>query len=1013
MADVPLEVILPRRPAAGDDHARDRIARELAALIEGEVRFGRHDRLLYATDASIYQVEPIGVVIPRSVDDAERVVRFCASRDLPLLPRGGGTSLAGQAVGPAVVLDFSPHCRGVLSLKAGEKTATVEPGVVLDELNRAAARHGLMFGPDVATSTHATLGGMIGNNSAGAHSILYGRTVEHLDAVDLLMADGSRVTLDRGASNRNPLAASLAQRVAEVVVPLASEIRNRYPKTVRRVNGYNLDLILDQIERSGSGRFDQVNLAHLICGAEGTLGVVVDARLRLVKTPRRRGLAIAALAGLDEALAAVPAIRATGPAAVELIDNVIIDLARHNVETRRYAELLPSREKAAPGAVLYVEYFADDDEAVDDRFSRLASRLGPVAINYYTDPVAMDRAWQLRRASEPLLHGVPGARKPLTFIEDTAVDPDRLADFVKAFRAIVASHGTTAAYYAHASVGCLHIRPLICLRDAGDQEAMGAIAAEVTDLVKTFGGALSGEHGDGRARSHLLERFYGRAICEGFAAIKAIFDPSNRMNPGNIVDPAPMTASWRVRPLQTPVTVPNVQTFYRYDRERGFGSAIEMCNGAGVCRKRAGSTMCPSYRALLDERHATRGRGNALRLAITGQLSADGRTPAWDDRETMQTLDLCLSCKACKAECPSNVDLAKLKAEYTAQRYAITGRIPLRARIFGRARPLYRVGSALGPLINRANRFGPTAAVVKRMLGVDRRRSLPSFGPSLYRGREARRDRAVGSGAPTVILLPDCFAVYGEPHIGRAAFRVLEAFGYRVALPRLGCCGRPPISTGMLAEASRVCHKTASALMRAVERHQAVAVVGCEPSCISAVKDDWLELDMGLEPESLEALADKTFLVEQFLEARWDRHRKRPPIGPGPHEEPVFLHGHCHQKALWGVESSQDLLTRLLGARLVVIDSGCCGMAGSFGYTPKHYELSLAIGELALFGAIRAEPHATIVAPGTSCRHQILDGTGRRALHPIELVASMVGEGTEGLRERGAEAQEERHEGTK
>ena len=993
MTDLPLEVLSTRH------------ADNLAALVEGEVRFDRHDRLLYATDASIYQVEPIGVVIPRTVEDAERAVRYCARHGLAVLPRGGGTSLAGQAIGRAVVIDFSPHCRRVRDVVPHERTADVEAGVVLDELNRVASHHGLMFGPDVATSTHATLGGMIGNNSAGAHSILYGRTVEHLEAVDLVGADGGRLRLAAGAATTDRRMFELTRRVAEVVVGLAGEIKQRYPRTTRRVNGYNLDLILDQIERSQPGRFDQVNLAHLVCGAEGTLGVVTGALVRLVEKPRAKALAIVAFRTLDEALGVLSAVRRTGPAAVELIDETIIDLATRNVEYRRYTELLPGGGAVRRGAVLYVEYFTENQDESKTRLDALRQELGPVPMASYTDPLAMEQAWKLRKAGEPLLHGIPGPRKPLTFIEDTAVDPDRLADFVAAFREIVAAHGTTAAYYAHASVGCLHIRPLISLRDAGDRKRLEAIATEITDLVKTFQGALSGEHGDGRARSPLLRRFYGEQICAGFAAIKAIFDPQGRMNPGNIVEPAALTSSLRVRPAGKTIRPPAVETFFRYDREHGFAEAVEMCNGAGVCRKRTGGTMCPSYRALLDERHSTRGRGNALRLAITGQLSPDGESPAWDDKETMRTLDLCLSCKACKAECPSNVDIAKLKAEYTAQRYAAGGRVPLRARFFGNVRPINQLGSALAPVTNALNRFAPTAFALKSVLGIHRRRSLPTFARSLYRwfedrppspplgpeGRQGTQRGAGGEGSPTVILLPDCFSVYTEPRIGQAAVQVLESLGYRVNLPRLGCCGRGLISTGLLAEAKRECRRTALALARLVEHEEPVAIVGCEPSCISAITDDWLDLDLGLEPQALTALAARTFLVEQFVEAHWDRHPRQPPTARSCGEEPVLLHGHCHQKALWGIESSAALLSRLLGSRLEVLDSGCCGMAGSFGFTADHYELSMAIGELSLFGPIRAKPAATIVAPGTSCRHQILDGTGRRAVHPIELMAEMLG----------------------
>jgi FAD/FMN-containing dehydrogenase/Fe-S oxidoreductase len=964
-------------------------ARDLEALVGGRVRFGRHDRMLYATDASIYQAEPAGVVEPRSVEEAEGVVRYCAERGLAVLPRGAGTSLAGQAVGPAVIIDFSPWCGHVGALDPAARTVEVEPGVVLDDLNRAAAAHGLMFGPDVATSTHATLGGMIGNNSAGAHSILYGRTVEHVEALDVLLADGARVRLDRGASARDERVARLTRGVADIVTPIAGTIRERFPRTKRRVNGYNLDLVLDQLEQSGPGGFDAVNLAHLLCGSEGTLAVTVGARLRLVQRPRAQALGVLAFPGLDAALDAVGSILQTRPAAVELIDDVIIDVAQGNAEYARYVDLLPTVDGAPPRAVLYVEYFGAGTADVERRLDELASRRLGTGMNRFTDAAAMAAAWKLRKAGEPLLHAIPGDRKPQTFVEDTAVEPGDLPAFVKRFRDIVAAHGTSAACFAHVSVGCLHIRPRLRLRDPVDLAAMEAIAAKVTDLVREFGGALSGEHGDGRVRSHLLERFYGKTICDAFGAVKTLFDPDHRLNPGNIVDPGPMTAALRVRPHDVIVAVPPVETYYRYDGAHGFGNAVDLCNGAGVCRKTAGGTMCPSYRALRDERHATRGRGNALRLALTGQLSARGGGPAWDDPETIATLDLCLSCKACKSECPSGVDLARLKAEYTAQRFRAAGRVPLRDRLIGHVRVLYRLGSAVHPLARAARRVAPAAWLLKRGLGLDTRRSLPELGRSLYRWFDARPAPPAG---PAVVLFPDCFTVYGEPHLGQAAVRLLEGLGYRVVLPRVGCCGRALLSRGVLDAAQKVCRATAEALGSCVREHGALAVVACEPSCLSAIKDDWLDLEMGLDPAPLRELAARSWLVEEFVERRWDDHPVAPrPAGAGDGGGAVLLHGHCHQKALWGDETSAALLRRLLGDRLRVLDAGCCGMAGSFGMTRDHYDLSLAIGDLELFKAVRAEPEATVVAPGTSCRHQIQDGTKRQALHPVEIAARMLG----------------------
>ena len=709
--------------------SREQIARDLTELIDGEVRFHHHDRMLYATDASIYQVEPIGVVCPRTISDVEKVVRYCAAHSLPVLPRGGGTSLAGQTVNRAVVIDFSQHCRGILEIDSAGRGARVEPGVILEQLNLALAQHGLMFGPDVATSSHANIGGMIGNNSAGAHSILYGRTVEHLLGLDVLLADGTPLRLEQGASERDPRIADLTRRIVEIVLPIEQENDARFPKTIRHVDGYNLDLILRQIRESTPGTFDRVNLAHLVCGSEGTLAITAAAHLNLVPAPQHIGLAIIAFAGVDVALRSLMTILDTKPAAAELIDDVVIGLARQNVECSTYVDLLPKPPAGAAGAVMYVEYFADDKDQLQRKFAELQTRFPDQAINRYTEPGEMSRAWKLRKSGEPLLHGLAGARKPITFVEDLAVNPDRLADFVGEFRELVARHHTTAAYYAHASVGCLHIRPLVSLRDPNDWNVMRSIVREAADMVMRYGGALSGEHGDGRLRSHLLEHFYGRKICDAFRAIKTVFDPENRLNPGNIVDASPnaMFEHLRVKPAERFVDVSSVRTFFRYGREHGLGEAVEMCNGAGVCRRLKGGTMCPSYRATLDERHATRGRGNALRLALTGQFSSGGDGPTWNDAETKQTLDLCLSCKACKSECPSNVDIAKLKAEYLAQGYRASGRTPLAAKAFGRIRGLTRLGSAMQPIANAIARFSPVKKIAGRVLGLHPKPDLPRF----------------------------------------------------------------------------------------------------------------------------------------------------------------------------------------------------------------------------------------------------------------------------------------------
>ncbi len=991
---------------------RDATARDLANAIEGEARFGVHDRMLYATDASLYQVEPLGVVIPSGVEDAVRAARFCIARGLPMLPRGGGTSLAGQCVNRAVVIDMSARCRGIGDVDPGRLLVRAEPGVYVEELNAELARRGtgLFFAPDPATVRQATIGGCIGNNAAGARSILFGRTSENLESVDALLATGERVTLGAGSARENGRVREVTERVADVVLRHAGLIRERYPRTVRRNAGYGLDLVLQMLEGrgayAGGSGVENVNLAHLLAGSEGTLALTLGATLRLRPSPRAKGLAVLAFGTLDEAIGATLPILETGPSAVELLDDLVISLARDNAVARKQVELLPTLREGVVNAVLYVEYFAPNGPAeIEEKFARLRALIPGAAMAAYTGAGEMLQAWRLRQSGEPLLHGLPGERKPITFIEDNAIPVERLGEFVRAVRANLERRGTRGAFYAHASVGVLHVRPLLSIKDAGDRALLREIAVETAELARSLGGVMSGEHGDGRVRGPLLERFYGPELMRAFREVKAIFDPLNLMNPGMVVEPGPVasiTARLRVDPGEgahgrehpaTEVRVPAVGTYYEYADLHGFEGAVEMCNGAGVCRKRQGGTMCPSYMALQDERHTTRGRANALRLAISGQLGdgAQGRGPAWGDAETLETLDLCLSCKACKSECPSNVDLARLKSEYLGQTFKARGEPPLSARITAEIRLVNWLGSLTPGLANAVNALAPVRALINRVMGMHPARSLPRFEPSLYgwfkRWRRARA-AAAGGGRPRVVLYADCFTAFNEPGVGAAAAVLLEAFGYEVVMPTVGCCGRAAISTGVMDRAGAMAEAALARLKRYVDDEGVRAIVVCEPSCLSAMKDDWLDLRLDAPRELRRRLAAKAWLVEEFLGKFWDGHPARP-VFAAP-KGPVMLHGHCHQKALWGAESSAALLRRLAGDRLTVLDTGCCGMAGSFGFAERRFGLSNAIGELALYPAVRANPGAVLAAPGTSCRHQVLDALGVGAVHPVEYAASLL-----------------------
>ncbi len=1021
------------------ERRRDELARGLANAIEGEVRFGLHDRMLYSTDASLYQVEPIGVVVPASVSDAVSAVKFCAAQGLAILPRGGGTSLAGQCTNAAVVIDFSARCHALLSVDEAAGTCRVEPGITVDDLNDRLAKGPWFFAPDPATSRHCNIGGCIGNNAAGSRSILYGRTSENLIAIRACLADGYELEFSAGAAASDARARQITQGVCEIVSRHASLIRERFPKTIRRNAGYGLDMILRQMEAAGwagpdgsavsPAVIDQINLAPLLCGSEGTLAVTLGATLRLREKPKAKGLAVVGFATLDEAMDAVNPILETGPSAVELLDDTVIDLARANLECSRYVELMPQPAEGTLKAVLYVEYFSTQGLAeIQERVVQLRKVVGDAATQLHTDAGAMLNAWKLRKAGEPLLHGIPGHRKPITFVEDNAVPVARLPEFVREFRRIVAEHQTRAAFYAHASVGVLHVRPLLDIHDAGDRERMRSISVKIADLARSLGGVMSGEHGDGRIRGPLLERYFGPELMDAFRQVKTVFDPRRLLNPGMEV-PEPgtsrpieaITSNLRVipaaagepyRPVRDesrPAPVPAVDTYFDYADQHGFDGAVEMCNGAGVCRKKQGGTMCPSYQATLDERHATRGRGNALRLAITGQLSPCSHfgEPSWDDAETIKTLDWCLSCKACKTECPSNVDISRLKAEYTAQRYKASGKVPLKALLFGHVRALNRAGSLTPGLANWFNGTRLAKWGARVLLGIDPRRSLPPFASPLTRwfkgsAKAAPTDRgAEKDSRPVVALFGDCFSMYNEPGIGRASKAVFESLGYRVELVDAGCCGRAMISTGLLDEAGRTADATLAKLRPWIEDANVKAILVSEPSCLSAFKDDWRQLKLRTPAAVREALAAKSFLPEDFAERGWEQHPRTPDLTTVRRRaaelvrDGVMLHGHCHQKALWGAQTSANLLRRLVGESVRTLETGCCGMAGSFGFLEKNYDLSMRIGELTLLPAVRSAAAGTMVcAPGTSCRHQIHDGAGRGAVHPIELAAMMMVEST-------------------
>jgi FAD/FMN-containing dehydrogenase/Fe-S oxidoreductase len=927
---------------------------------------------------------------------------------VPITARGGGTSLSGQSIGPGIVIDCSKYLNRVGEVDVIGRKVRVQPGVVLDHLNREVAKYGLIYGPDVATASRATLGGMIGNNSAGARSVVYGQTVDHVRGLRVVLSDGRPAEF--GPLTEHEYERKLEQRSREgdayraadaAVRANAAEIVARTPTITRKVSGYNLLALASRVGHDpglnghpgvhtpGSPR----SLVPLLVGSEGSLAVVAEAELTLMPRPKYRGLLVPQFDSLAAALDALAACLDLDPSAVELMDRMLIDLAR---EQRSLKDTMAA-VRGRPAALLMAEFSSDDPADVSYRVHELERRLkgatGLLAAVPALDPATRDPLWALRSAAVPLLGGMPGDAKPVTFCEDCAVAPERLPEFAARFREVFHRHGTDGAFYGHASVGCLHIRPVLNLHDPSDVRKMRSIMDDVTDLVLEFNGSLSGEHGDGMVRSEWNRKMFGPSVYEAFRQVKRGFDPANVLNPGKVVDGPAMEDNLRVPPGTSP---PDPPTVFDYGKQGGFFRSIELCNGAGVCRKTQGGAMCPSYRATKDEHDSTRGRANALRLALTTDpVSRDAQRGAQDvgQRWVYDVMDLCLSCKACKSECPSNVDVAKLKAEYLQAHYATRPR-PLGHVAMKHVHKLSPLAAEWAGLANWFARRPLVRRLLESVAGIDRRRSLPELHRDHFRRWFARRAARVngrvsaahppvhtGDSPGRVVLLDDCFTTFQEPRIGRAAVTLLERAGYAVELAGI-CCGRAMISKGFLTDARRLAQEGIAKLDAAVSA--GVPVLGLEPSCVLTLADEWPELVPGAAAKRVAAAAH---LADAWLAARVRDNAVslEVPKLAGP----ALFHGHCHQKALVGTTGSADALRLVPGLDLTVLDAGCCGMAGAFGYEADHYDVSVKVAELALVPAVKAAPDAVVVATGTSCRHQIRDLTGRAALHPLEVLAGL------------------------
>ena len=952
---------------AGRDYFE--IEAELKKRVEGDLRFDRYSRLLYSTDASIYQIEPIGVVVPRHKGDVQAVIEIANRLGVSVLPRGGGTSLAGQAVGHSIVLDFSKYMQNVLEVNKEELWCRVQPGLVQDELNAHVRGMGLQFGPDTSTSNRATIGGMIGNNSAGAHSLTYGKTLDHVIELTILLADGSEVVLKDLAPDeveRKSKNDAIEGRAYREVFRLAEQHKNeilaRYPKIMRRVSGYNLDEFIKP---------QPFNLSRMIVGSEGTLATVVEARMRLVRKPKWTAMDVIHFNDDIEALECAQTVLQTAPYAMESTDKMILNLARGNiVQSQRLGFV-----QGNPSSLLMVEFAGESEDEVKEQVYKLEElrtreKIGYAATQAFK-PEEVRAIWGVRKAGLGLLLGTKGDKKPIAFVEDAAVAPAKLPEFIRRFREVVARHDTVAGYYGHCSVGCMHIRPLINLKDESEKAKMVSIANAIADLVLEFNGAMSGEHGDGLARSHFNAKLFGPALYDAFRQVKRAFDPKNLMNPGKIVDSPAMTESLKISP-QYKTWQP--QTTLNFSEQGGFARAVEMCSGMGECRKKLDGTMCPSYMGTLDEEHSTRGRANALRNAISGRAPEAEFT----GKRLYEVMDLCLECKACKAECPSNVDMAKLKYEFLDHYHRANG-LPLRNRIFGGIETLNRIGSTLAPVSNWLANSGINRWLMEIFAGIDRRRPLPQFASEPFEGW-FKKHQTEGDGAlGEVVLFHDTFNNYNTPNVAIAATRFLEKFGYRVVLVEKKCCGRPMISKGMLSQAKENAAWNIDKLAPYAEK--GTPIVGLEPSCLLTLRDEYPEF---IRTSAAKKVAENSFMLEEFVMR--EQKEGRLTLNSKSNGKKALLHGHCHQKSLIGTAPTLAML-KSAGYEVSEVDSGCCGMAGSFGFEKEHYDLSTKIGNRRLVPVVKAAgADVEIVAPGISCRQQIDHLAQRQARHPAELL---------------------------
>jgi len=953
----------------------------LKNTIKGEVRYNSLYKVLYSTDASAYREIPKAVVFPKDEVDIEQVILFTGKNNCSIIPRTAGTSLAGQVVGGGIIVDVSKYMNKILEINNDEKWVRVQPGVVLDQLNIALKETGLFFAPETSTSNRCCIGGMIGNNSCGSHSLVYGSTREHLIEAECLLYDGSRVVfkeLNKEEAVNKSRQPNLEGRIYKEILSIIDNVENQliieenFPdsKLSRRNSGYAIDIIKNDWLTKGS-----INLCKLLSGSEGTLAFVVEAKLNLVNQPPKNNMVICVHCDtLNDAFKGNLVALKHSPAAVELMDRNILELSKTNISQNKNRFFI----KGDPAAILIIELVENTIEEIEQKAEIIEQDLIKHGCGYHYPKLYGDnvsKVWSLRKAGLGLLSTMPGDAKPVSLIEDTAVLPEKLSEYINDISKMLASHGLECVYHGHISTGELHLRPILNLKLAEDIKKFKTVAYETTLIVKKYRGSISGEHGDGRLRSEFIPLLFGEAVYNLFIRIKKAFDPDNRFNPGKIVYSVPMESNLRYIKKDL-----NVATYFDFSEQKGFLTAIEQCNGSGDCRKpfKMGGLMCPTYKVTNDERFSTRARANIMReYLINPQKKLRFSQP-----EVLELLEDCISCKGCKSECPSNVDLAAYKAEYLQHHYDETY-IPFNVFLIANLTSIEKVGAIIPGFYNKLieNKF--TAGIIKYLLRFAKERDLPKLHRYTLINWYKRNYKETNKDLPRVYLFVDEFTNYQDVEVGISFIELLSNLGYHVIVPEHVESGRTEISKGLLKKAKRIAKKNIQ-LLRDVISDQS-PLVGIEPSCILSFRDEYLKLADELKDDAIR-LSKNVFLYDEFIVGELKKNKIRKEQFKDEKLD-IFLHGHCHQKSLASVEPSRIMLSIPENYQVTVIPSGCCGMAGAYGYEKKHYEMSMKIGEEILFPTIRNTSEQTIIsAPGTSCRQQIKHATGREALHPIVIL---------------------------